>query len=449
MAIQTVDNKYGVAKWIVDPVLGRGTHQTITAAIASAAAGDDIFIRPGTAGLYTENPTVTPGINLIGFTGDGDTPNVTIVGKITMSGAGTSTISNIRLQTNSDFSVVVSGSAASILNFNNCYFNCPSGATGNTAISFTSSSASSQITLTNCKGDLGKTGIAVFASSSAGILSILNSFLSNSGSSTTTNTISAGTLRISFSIISNPTTSSGTSAVGTVVGGVFDCTLINTTALTIGGSGVQSFVNSYINGGSASAISISSSLSIFESTIGSSNTNAITGAGTLIYSNLTFSNTSNTINTTTITRAVMDGGEYKGRNISTAPSAGMIGEQIRATVASGSSISLSTTVAANVTSISLTAGIWDVSSVGTFNGTPTGFSALNSSISTTTATLGTGGDNNFQSSVAPTGGANLTVSIPAFRISISATTTVFLVASGVFTGGTLGAYGRISATRVS
>ena len=138
MVQQLGTNTFTTAKWIVSPTASDGTHTTIAAALTSASSGDTIFIRPGT---YTENPTLKAGVNLSAYTCDALTPNVTISGKCTFTGAGTVSISGINLQTNSDFCLAVTGSAASIVYLNNCYIN----ALNNTAISYTSSSSSSAI----------------------------------------------------------------------------------------------------------------------------------------------------------------------------------------------------------------------------------------------------------------------------------------------------------------
>jgi hypothetical protein len=83
-----------------------------------------------------------------------------------------------------------------------------------------------------------------------------------------------------------------------------------------------------------------------------------------------------------------------------------------------------------------------------FGGSPTGFTGTIASISTTSATGGTLGDNAGGNPTAPAG-ANTTISIPSYRLSLTAaSTTVYLVAFGLFSGGTLSAFGRISGTRV-
>ena len=111
---------YSVANgFTVDPS-GNGDFTTIAAALTASVSGTDIFIRPGT---YTENLTLKAGVNLVGFKGDESTPNVTIIGKLTYTVAGTCTVSNIRLQTISDFFLAVTGSAASVINLENCFLN--------------------------------------------------------------------------------------------------------------------------------------------------------------------------------------------------------------------------------------------------------------------------------------------------------------------------------------
>lgn len=140
------------------------------------------------------------------------------------------------------------------------------------------------------------------------------------------------------------------------------------------------------------------------------------------------------------------GVQMKGNNAITAPPAGFIGEQIRSAIASGSAVALTNNIAANITSISLTAGIWDVSALAII-----GCSGTNTqeqiSISTTSATQGTAGDNSILFNISNAGG-NFNLAIPAYRISLSATTPVYLVATILFSSGTASGWGRISGTRV-
>lgn len=142
------------------------------------------------------------------------------------------------------------------------------------------------------------------------------------------------------------------------------------------------------------------------------------------------------------------GGQYKGYGTNTAPAAGFIGESISSTVAPGSAVSVSNNTPTNITSISLTAGIWDVACILTYSSgsfTGTNFEAT---INTTSATRGTLGDNTIQTPTVPTSGASVSIVIPRLRLALSTTQTVYMIAYAQYTVGTATAYGRLSATRV-
>lgn len=284
-------NNFGVAQLIVDSVAGKGTHTTIANALTTAVSGQTIFIRPGT---YTENLTLKVGVNLTAFVCDAVTPNVTISGTCTLSTAGTVTISGIRLQTNSAAAIAVTGSVASILQLRDCYLNC----TNATGITFSSSSASASITMKNCDGDVGTTGIAIFAHSSAGYMLLDHVQFGNSGGSSTANTASAGIFNMMYYNFANPITTSGTNQ-GTWEHGLIDSLAQNVISATIGSGTTVSAKWGRFTGGSASAISIAGSMSLEFCTISSSNNNSITGAGTLAYGNLSFVGSLSIINVTT------------------------------------------------------------------------------------------------------------------------------------------------------
>jgi hypothetical protein len=431
MVIQTGDNKFGVAKWIVDSTAGLGTHTTIATALTSASSGDTIFIRPGT---YTENITLKAGVNLSAFVCDALTPNVTISGTCTLTTAGTVSISGIRLASNGAEFLSITGSAASIVNLNDCYLTTAF----DPGITFSSSSASAVINITNCKGDITASAKRLFNSTSAGLLRFVGSYFTNTGGSATASTISAGLLEGASTVFSSPITTSGTNAIISFV----NCfmTLSNTTALTVGGSGPNTINNSTFNSGTASSISIGSVLTITNSSIASSNTNAITGAGAISYSGITFYNTSSTINTTTQTGS----GTLQGSK-NTAPTAGFLGEQIRSFNNSGQA-SAGSGAAFNITSITLTPGVWDVSgvTVAAFSGSATQWSMA---VSATSATLpGIGGDNSTSNTIALTG--NFTASIPSYRVVVSSNTLYYLIGFPIFSSGGCNGFGRISATRV-
>lgn len=104
----------------------------------------------------------------------------------------------------------------------------------------------------------------------------------------------------------------------------------------------------------------------------------------------------------------------------------------------------------DITSISLTAGDWDVTGQINFNLAGSVSTQMNGGISITTGNSSTGltlGDNFIQTSV-PTAVFDTSVCIANYRQSFSATTTVYLKGNIAFSAGTPNAYGRISARRI-
>lgn len=280
-------NNYGPAKFIVAASPAVGTHTTIAAAITDASAGDTIFIRPGT---YTENLTLKTGVNLTAYspTSNFSLPSpssVIISGKCSYSSAGTVSIANIVLQTNSDYAVEVTGSSASVVILQNCYINC----TNNSGLHLTSTSASSIISCFYCSGDLTTTGIALFTNSGAGNLRFLYSLFGNSGSSTTNNTCSStGNCFPNYSGWANGTTMSSSSSM---IGAHLNFTMSgNQTALTTSSTASINIQHSEITGGTSSAISIGAgtSVQLHHCGVSSSNASTIAGTGTLSFTNITF-----------------------------------------------------------------------------------------------------------------------------------------------------------------
>src|SRR5258708_287466 len=435
---QLSTNTFGVAKWIVSATASDGTHTTIASALTSASSGDTIFIRPGT---YTENLTLKAGVNLTAFGSDSSynqTGKVIISGKATFTAAGSVTISGIQLQTNSDFLLAVTGSAASIVNLNNCDLNC----TNNTGISFTTSSASGKINIVFCTGDLGTTGIGLWSSSSAGTIFSQSSYFTNTGASTTVTTNSAGAVNLQQTTLSSPVS---TTSTGGLTGSyyVIDSSAQNAIPMTANGSGASSGNYCFFNAGTASDISVGTGATFIavNCVLQSSNTNAATGAGTFTNDLNTYPNTS-TINTTTINFL-----GTKGIPLSTAPAAGTIGEQIRSGV---TSVSVTNNTLLNVTSINITAGIWDVSAaaVYVFTGASTD-SELGISTNTASFTGTVLGDSHSVMAITGTANNDVAHAVPSFRVSLSSTVTYYLVGYALFSTGACTTNGRISATRVA
>lgn len=133
--------------------------------------------------------------------------------------------------------------------------------------------------------------------------------------------------------------------------------------------------------------------------------------------------------------------------------AGSVGEFVSSTVLVGAAVALASNTAKDVTSISLTAGDWDVWGSVAFN--PAGTTTTNSqggwvSLVSNTAPVSPN-NGGFVFSQGLTGGAGAalnTWTIGRARFSLSATTTVFLGAFSGFAVSTSAAYGFIGARRV-
>lgn len=134
-------------------------------------------------------------------------------------------------------------------------------------------------------------------------------------------------------------------------------------------------------------------------------------------------------------------------------STGRVGQYIESTILAASSLSLTTTTRLNITSLSLTAGDWDVWGAVGYQ-SPTGTTNVSYTISWISTTL-TGLlddalmiENNYTSAgIVFSNTLNNTTPIPVTRVSIASTTTVYLAAFSAFTISTLNACGFIRARR--
>ncbi|MES3041811.1 MAG: hypothetical protein V4730_11770 [Pseudomonadota bacterium] len=145
----------------------------------------------------------------------------------------------------------------------------------------------------------------------------------------------------------------------------------------------------------------------------------------------------------------------KGSITNDSAAAGNIGEFITSTVAAASAVALTTATGRDVTSISLTAGDWDVSGQVDFVLAGVTATLFQSGISLATNTLPSQAGGSGLGTDALTGVPLLTTILSAtyaqgiapVRISLAATTTVYLVAQAAFSVGTTTAYGTIRARR--
>ncbi len=268
-------NPMSSARWIVDPLGFNGTHTTIASAIAAATEGDTVFVLPGT---YTENLTLKVGVNISAHTGDAYTPNVIIKGTCTYTGTGSISLSGISLTTNSDYALVVSGSAISLVHLINCSIVC----LDHTGIQFTSSDSLSTLSLYNCIGNLFTTGISLYSHSSSGVLYLLYSLFNDAGLSTNLSDNSKGLVYISNSIVNIGLSTSGTGTLSLLNSTIFT-RAINTICLTATGTSRMTAFGSSFTSGTASAISVGAGtiVNVASCVVNSTNTNVFTGAGTI------------------------------------------------------------------------------------------------------------------------------------------------------------------------
>lgn len=137
--------------------------------------------------------------------------------------------------------------------------------------------------------------------------------------------------------------------------------------------------------------------------------------------------------------------QLKGNNTNTASPAGFLGQLISSNILTGSAVSLSNGISKTITSISVTAGNWMITGVAVINtGTTQSFGIAG--ISTTNDTLPTLFNEGPAMSSAV--GNKGTFICPNVFVSLSGTTTYYLVVQSGFTAGTSTGYGNITAIRI-
>lgn len=131
--------------------------------------------------------------------------------------------------------------------------------------------------------------------------------------------------------------------------------------------------------------------------------------------------------------------------------AGDIGEIISSTVLAGASVPLTSSVAADITSIALTGGDWDVwGNIVTNPNAATTSTFTSGWISATSATFPTAPNSGAYAAFSLSTGAGAALGIPVgtTRISLAGATTIFLSCFVTFSVSTMGGYGYIGARRV-
>jgi len=136
--------------------------------------------------------------------------------------------------------------------------------------------------------------------------------------------------------------------------------------------------------------------------------------------------------------------------------AGSVGEVVSSSVAVGSAVSLTNATGAftgkTITSISLTAGDWDIfGSVGINMAATTNFTASAGGINTVADTLNSAYEEETRFTYGAAGFVPANVfsfAFPTTRVSIASTTTYYLIGYASFSVSTATAFGRITARRM-
>ena len=151
----------------------------------------------------------------------------------------------------------------------------------------------------------------------------------------------------------------------------------------------------------------------------------------------------------------LQAGQIPGTTTNDNAAVGNVGEYIESLIPAASHVALTTATPANVTSISLTAGDWDVWINGFLQPaattvTTSGILCMSLVSATLDVTMGRVGILSIPAAgfTGAGSGGNISVNAGPARFSLAATTTVFFVAQASFTTSTMHAYGGLFARRM-
>lgn len=329
-------------------------------------------------------------------------------------------------------------------------FNTPSGTTVQ-YIDGTGGLQTSKTTLSQFTNNLGY-GTEAFRDSTKISAATQGALNVKQGTITLTTAGSSGAATLIGNILNVPTYANSGGTVTTVSvtpangvsGSVSNATTTPAISLTLGAITPSSVNGVVFSGTSTPTLSVSGTSSI-------SGTHSGTSSGT---------NTGDQTIPTTLPPSGSAGGDVSGSypNPSVVQvtgttaggnaTAGKVGEYISSTVALASAVTLSTSTASNVTSISLTAGDWDVEGSVAYVSTLATVSGKVSGINTTSATVPNDGTEVPSGLITTLITGNDGTALPRKRINVTTTTTVYLVAQCTFTVGGVKSYGVINARRV-
>lgn len=141
-------------------------------------------------------------------------------------------------------------------------------------------------------------------------------------------------------------------------------------------------------------------------------------------------------------------GSLIGTGTNDSATAGHLGEYVTAQLVSGSSVTLISGTATTITSVTLTPGDWEVSGVVDYDGVAASVTAFKTGVATTPGTFGA--QDTFQNMpfIAAAWTDEFGHTIAPSRLSLSGTSTAYLIGEGTFSSGTVTAHGTIRARRV-
>lgn len=276
-----------VAKFIVGTIGQGANYSTIASAITAAPSNSSIFIMPGD---YAENLTISKNLNFFSSF-DNSLGATLIMGAVTITGNIVVTFNGLRFEDNGGNAIITASASQQTVVFTDCDFTQLS---ANPMFVNGNSSALTSVTFDKGFISIQNAGAQLFNSTCPGDLFINRCGNSGISSSVMASTISAGNLFVNYCDIDAPITSSGTAGVSINYSTLFSFNG-TVTPLTIGGSGTNEVLYSFLDGGTAPGLVVSTSSVVSQCIIFSTNTNAIDGTGTIDLAEVDYIGSSSTV----------------------------------------------------------------------------------------------------------------------------------------------------------